>query len=88
MNKFLYLLSILSFVCFQALTAQELLTSEKAVSFALEKNYDIILAKSQADIANIYNSAATAGMLPKINATAGDAFNLNNIIFSLYILSI
>lgn len=79
MNKFLYLLSILSFVCFQALTAQELLTSEKAVSFALEKNYDIILAKSQADIANIYNSAATAGMLPKINATAGDAFNLNNI---------
>lgn len=61
------------------LQAQELLTPEDAVALAISKNFDIVLAKSEADIARIYNNKATAGMLPKINVTTGDVFNLNNI---------
>ena len=62
-----------------SLQAQTLLTPEQAVTTALEKNYDIVLAKSEADIAKINNNKATAGMLPIINVTAGNVFNLNNI---------
>lgn len=58
--------------------AQELLTPEDAVAFAISKNFDIVLAKNEADIARIYNNKATAGMFPKINVTTGDVFNLNN----------
>ena len=59
--------------------AQPLLTPEDAVALAVAKNYDIIIAKNDAEIARIYNNRATAGMLPIINITAGDVFNLNNI---------
>ena len=59
--------------------AQELLTPENAVALAISKNFDIMLAKNEADIAKINNNKATAGMLPIINVTAGDVFNLNNI---------
>ncbi|HQV78560.1 MAG TPA: TolC family protein [Chitinophagales bacterium] len=59
--------------------AQELLSPEDAVSFALSKNFDIILAKNEADISKINNNKATAGMLPTINVTTGDVFNLSNI---------
>lgn len=62
-----------------SLQAQTLLTPEQAVTTALQKNYDIVLAKSEADIAKINNNKATAGMLPIINVTAGNVFNLNNI---------
>ncbi|MCB0507154.1 MAG: TolC family protein [Chitinophagales bacterium] len=61
------------------LSAQELLTPEAAVSYALNKNFDIILARNEADIAKINNNKATAGMLPTINVSTGDVFNLNNI---------
>lgn len=61
------------------LNAQELLTPEDAVSYALNKNFDIVLAKNDADIAKINNNKATAGMFPKINITTGDVFNLSNV---------
>ena len=63
----------------KSISAQELLTPEQAVSLALIKNFDIVLAKNEADIAKINNNKATAGMLPTINVTTGDVFNLNNI---------
>ncbi|HQG37620.1 MAG TPA: TolC family protein [Chitinophagales bacterium] len=59
--------------------AQELLTPEDAVSYSLNKNFDIILAKNDADISKINNNKATAGMFPKINVTTGDVFNLSNV---------
>lgn len=61
------------------LNAQELLTPEDAVSYALNKNFDIVLAKNDADIAKINNNKATAGMFPKINISTGDVFNLSNV---------
>lgn len=62
-----------------SMRAQELLMPEDAVALALSKNFDIVLAKNEADIAKINNNKATAGMLPTINVTTGDVFNLNNI---------
>jgi outer membrane protein TolC len=50
--------------------AQELLTPENAVALAISKNFDIVLAKNEADIAKINNNKATAGMLPSINVTS------------------
>ena len=73
----IFILCFISPLC--QLNAQEILTPQHAIALALDKNFDIILAKNEAEIAKINNNSATAGMLPKINATAGDGFNLNNI---------
>jgi outer membrane protein len=76
--KIIFITFILS-ITFTSMKAQELLTPENAVALAISKNFDIMLAKNEADIAKINNNKATAGMLPIINVTAGDVFNLNNI---------
>jgi outer membrane protein TolC len=76
--KIVFITIILTFT-FTLLKAQELLTPEDAVALAVSKNFDIIIAKNDAEIARIYNNRATAGMLPRINVTTGDVFNLNNI---------
>lgn len=81
MNKRqVYFNIVLSFLLVApSLKAQEILTPEAAVSAALNKNFDIVLAKNEAEIAKINNNKATAGMLPTINITTGDVFNLSNI---------
>ena len=71
------LLFLMAFTC--KVHAQNLLTPDDAVAIALQKNFDIIIAKNDVDIAKINNNAATAGMMPKVNFTTSDAFNLNNI---------
>lgn len=79
MKLYRTLLVSICLLTYVSLRAQTLLTPEQAVTTALQKNYDIVLAKSEADIAKINNNKATAGMLPIINVTAGNVFNLNNI---------
>jgi len=76
LNKIIVVFSLLAG---NLVFGQELLQPEEAVSFAVAKNFDIILAKSDADIAKVLNNRASAGMLPKINLTTGDVFNLNNL---------
>jgi outer membrane protein len=51
------------------LSAQETLTVEQAIELVLKNNYDIQLAKNEADIAARNNSVGNAGMLPRINGT-------------------
>ena len=68
--KIIFITFILS-ITFTSMKAQELLTPENAVALAISKNFDIMLAKNEADIAKINNNKATAGMLPIINVTAG-----------------
>lgn len=78
--KLIKIIALIIFsITFTSMKAQELLTPENAVALAISKNFDIMLAKNEADIAKINNNKATAGMLPIINVTAGDVFNLNNI---------
>ena len=81
MNKFFYtsFIAFLLQITLYNANAQELLTPEDAVAFAISKNFDIVLAKNEADIAKINNNKATAGMLPRINVTTGNVFNLNNL---------
>ncbi len=61
------------------LLAQETLTLEQAIEQVLKNNYDIQIAKNEADIAARNNSVGNAGMLPKVNATLSDNFTLNNL---------
>lgn len=81
MNNFIkiQIITFIFTITFTSLKAQELLTPENAVALAISKNFDIVLAKNEADIAKINNNKATAGMLPQINVTTGNVFNLNNL---------
>lgn len=69
---FLLILLLPAFV-----NAQEILTLEDAVGTALEKSYDIKVAKMQQQIADIQVFRGNAGMMPKVdlNANMGSAFN-------------
>ena len=57
--------------------AQEVLTLENAVGIALEKSFDIKVAKMQQEIANVQVFKGNAGMLPRVdlNANMGTALN-------------
>ncbi|MBP6624492.1 MAG: TolC family protein [Chitinophagaceae bacterium] len=56
-----------------------MLTPEEAVMIALKNNYDIIIAKNDAQIAKINDNKAAAGMYPKINISTSDVLNIYNI---------
>jgi outer membrane protein TolC len=74
-----FLLANIFFVQLSSSFAQELLTLEKAISYAMQNNFSIKIAKSDAEIAAKNNTIGNAGMLPNINATLGDNFTLTNI---------
>ena len=74
-----YIIAFLLLITVTSMNAQELLTPEDAVAFAVSKNFDIVIAKNEADIARINNNKGEAGMLPVIDVRTGDVFNLNNI---------
>ena len=78
MNKtFISILIILVSVSLSQ--AQKLLTPEEAISIALKNNYDILIARTAADINKVNNTAGNAGMLPDIGITGSDIYNLNNV---------
>ncbi|MDZ7933402.1 MAG: TolC family protein [Emticicia sp.] len=72
-----YFLFIFIFILPAVLQAQEILTLENAVGAALEKSYDIKVAKMQQDVAEMQVFKGNAGMLPRVdlNANLGSAFN-------------
>jgi outer membrane protein len=55
-----------------ALFAQQKLTLQDAVALALNKNFQIQIAKNEAEIARKQNSAGAAGMLPNVTLNAND----------------
>jgi outer membrane protein len=59
--------------------AQELLTSDDAVSIALKNNYDILVATNNAEIAKINNTSGNAGMLPELSVNSSDNYSRNNV---------
>ncbi|HEY1038197.1 MAG TPA: TolC family protein [Bacteroidia bacterium] len=58
---------------------QNILTIEDAIKIGLEKNYDILIAKNETEIAKTQNNAGNAGMAPTVslNANLGYA-NVNS----------
>lgn len=71
------ILTPLLFLIVSSVSAQEILTLETAVGAALEKSYDIKVAKMQQDVAEMQVFKGNAGMLPRVdlNANVGSAFN-------------
>jgi outer membrane protein len=65
------LMTIGNFVC----SAQELLTLDQAIQLAIEKNYDVKLAKRSAEVTQTDNRYALGAFLPQVNGTAAAAWN-------------
>lgn len=78
MKKFSVISALIISFCTTGSKAQELLTVEQAVAFALNNNYDIQLVRNDSVLAALNNSYAYTGFLPTANATAGVIFNHNN----------
>jgi outer membrane protein TolC len=57
---------------------QRILTLEEAIANALQKNYDIILARNDSAVAAIDYSYRNAAFLPRLNANLGTTWNNNN----------
>jgi outer membrane protein TolC len=71
-------LIILSFIFFQKVVSQEILTVDEAIAEALKKNYDILLVRKDSTAYSIdYNYAFTA-FLPGVNANASKLWNKND----------
>lgn len=58
--------------------AQDSLTVEQAVAFALQNNYDILLSRNDSAIAAINYEYRNAAFLPRLNASATYLTNNNN----------
>ena len=66
------------FCVFKGLS-QPLLPLDRAISVALENNYQIKIAKNREQIAQNDNTKGNAGFLPTVTATGVQNFNSNNI---------
>ena len=73
---FLFLMIAMIASCVQA---QELLTPENAVDIALKNNFEILVARNEADVAQINNTKGNAGMLPTINVNGSGDYSFNNV---------
>jgi outer membrane protein TolC len=74
-NIYIFLLLMLS----SNVQAQNLLTSENAVDIALKNNFDILVARNEANISKINNTKGNAGMLPTINVNGSGNYSYNNV---------
>ena len=59
--------------------AQDSLTVEQAIKFAMDHNYGVQISRNNTDIGKINNSWANAGAYPIVSATSSKAFGINNI---------
>ena len=64
---------------FGTVNAQKMLTLEDAVNIALKNNYDILVARNDADIAKANNTAGNAGMLPTLEVIGSGSAGLSNV---------
>ena len=78
MMKKRFIVIALAFVSVSSFAQQRILTLEEAIANALQKNYDILLAKNDSTVAAIDYSYRNAAFLPRLNANAGTVWNNNN----------
>jgi Outer membrane protein len=55
------------------------LTLEKAINITLKNNFDILIARNDADIAKMNNTAGNAGMLPTVNVNGSGSYSNDNV---------
>ncbi len=78
-KRFLFYTALL--ICMHTASAQDLhlLTVDEAVSIAMKNNFGLMVARNNADIARINNTAGNAGMLPSVALNGTDNYSLNNV---------
>jgi len=59
---------------FSAAEAQKLVTVDDAVQIALKNNFDILVARNNADIDKVNNTRGNAGMLPTLQVNGSGTF--------------
>lgn len=59
--------------------AQRMLTLDEAIDMALKSNFDILVARNDADIDRVNNTRGNAGMLPSITMNGTGTYGLNNV---------
>ncbi len=62
-----------------ALFAQKVITVEDAVSIALKNNFDILVARNDADIDKLNNTPGNAGMLPNVAVNGSNNYGVSSI---------
>ncbi|HEY5511516.1 MAG TPA: TolC family protein [Prolixibacteraceae bacterium] len=70
---------LLFFTVFSAAEGQQIMTVDEAVQLALKNNFDILVARNDADIAKVNNTPGNAGMLPDIQLNGSGIYELNNV---------
>lgn len=78
-HKIIIVLTVLMISAARLAAQSDTLTVEQAVELALKNNYDILIAKNDADIAARNNTIGNAGMLPTVNGTVSDNFTYNHL---------
>jgi outer membrane protein TolC len=76
MKRFSIVFSLL--ICYGVQGQNKLLTLEEAIATALQNNYSIQLSKNDSMVAALNYSFRNAAFLPRLNATAGAAWNIND----------
>ncbi len=62
-----------------AVNAQNILTVDDVVKIALKNNFDILVARNDAEIARINNTPGNAGMLPGLTVNGSGNYEVNNV---------
>lgn len=78
MNSLIRKYFFISFSLILSLNAQTKLTLNDAIKIALERNYDIQLAKNDALLSENNYSIGSAGFLPKVDLSASRSRTINN----------
>jgi len=71
-------LAILFFLSWSSLLAQEKISVEQVIALAIERNYDVQIARNTSQSASMDNSYAWAAFIPQINGTASFRRTSNN----------
>lgn len=66
-------------VIFSIADGQNTISVEDAVQIALKNNFNILVARNDADITKVNNTPGNAGMLPGIQMSGSGVYELNNV---------
>ena len=70
---------IVFLVACHLVNAQMILTIEEAVNIAMKSNFDIMVARNDADIAIANNTMGNAGMLPTVDVNGSGRYEMDNV---------
>ncbi len=73
-----FAVAFISIFFYHVTAAQEIVSLEDAIRLALEKNYDIQVAKNTSEVASTNDAYAWGAFLPQVNATASTTHNSSN----------